>query len=217
MNGRVRVAEQKREDKWHTRKWFKENYGVDPSKLGLPFDEAENPYYSKAAPMKLWRESDVSPHRDEDGIKRYAKRKEAGKKAFISRKTNLKEWFTAAKKDNPRTKEILKRLWEIGDRISELHDLKEECRECDPGYDSSDYWDLGIEHCEECERMTKEQCRLREEREELFSELETLCGRDKRTIQLARHYLREDPRDVDKDSSERLEASRDVSEDKGSL
>lgn len=203
MNERARVVAQEKEDKWHTRKWYKENYGVDPSKLALPFEEVRNPHYSNAAPMKLWKESDVSPFRGEDGIKRYAKRKEAGQKAFITRKTNLKEWFTEIKNDNPRTKEILKKLWEIGEKISELHDLKEECRKCDPRYDSSDYWDLGIEHCEECERMTKEQCRLREEREELFSELETICGRDKRTIQVARHYLREDARDVDKDGSER--------------
>jgi hypothetical protein len=39
--------------------------------------------------------------------------------------------------------------------------------------------------------MTIEQCKLREEREELFSELEDVCKSDKRTIQLARNYLRE--------------------------
>lgn len=191
MNGRARVVAQEKEDKWHTRKWYKENYGVDPSKMGLPFEEVKNPHYSNAAPMKLWKESDVSPFRDEDGVKRHAKRKEAGKKAFETRKRRLEEWFTDIKSNNPRVQAILKRLWEVGERISEIHFLKEECREDDPEYSYKDYSDIGIEHCEECERMTSEQCKLREEREELFSELEDVCKSDKRTIQLARNYLRE--------------------------
>jgi len=217
MNGQAGAVLQEKEDRWHTRKWFKENFGVDPLKLDLPYVETRNPYYAKAAPMKLWKESDVSPHRDEKGIKRYAKRKKAGQKAFNTRKNNLKEWFTTAKNNNPRVKDILRRLWEIGDRISQLHDLKEECRESDPDYNSEDYWDIGLEHCEACERATKEQCRLREERGELFLELEAICGEDKRTVQLARKYLREDARPLEKDRSKRLEASCDVSESGGSL
>jgi len=98
---------------------------------------------------------------------------------------------TSVKSANPRVKEIVKRLWEIGERIAELHYLKEECRESDPKYESSDYWEVGIEHCKDCEEMSKEQDELREERSELFGELEEICKKDKRTIQLARKYLRE--------------------------
>ena len=199
MKRRAQRVQKEKEDKWHTRKWYKENLGVDPSKLELRFVEAKNPYYSKAAPMKLWKESDISSFRDEDGIRKYAKRKEAGQKAFVTRKNNLKEWFTTVKNDNPRVKEILKRLWEIGNRISELHDFKEECRESDPDYNSEDFWDVGLEHCEACERATEEQCSLRDERGELFLELETICGKDKRTIQLARQYLREEACIADND------------------
>ena len=136
--------------------------------------------------MKLWKESDVLPFKSREGIRKYKKRKKAGKKASETRKKLLKEWFTEIKSANPRVKEIVKRLWEIGEKIAELHDLKEECRESDPKYDSSDYWEAGIEHCKDCEEMSKEQSELREERNELFSELEEICEKDKRTIQLAR-------------------------------
>ena len=39
---------------WHILKWYKENFGVDPLMLGLPYVEQDNPYSKKAAPMKLW-------------------------------------------------------------------------------------------------------------------------------------------------------------------
>ena len=210
------VVEEKK-DKWHTKRWFKENFGVDPSKLDLPYVETRNPYYAKASPMQLWKESDVSRHRNQEGVKEYAKRKQAGQRASIARKNNLKEWFTTVKNDNPRVREILKRLWEISERISQLHDFKEECRESDPDYNSEDYWDIGFEHCEACERATKKQWRLRAERGELFSELEMICGKEKRTIQLARQYLREEARIVEGDCSKRSEASSDVSESGGLL
>jgi hypothetical protein len=184
--------EEAKEDKWHTQKWYKENFGVDPSKLNLPFVEEENPHYSEAPSMKLWKESDVLPFKSEEGIKKYQKRREAGLKASETRKKHLKEWFIEIKRDNPRVKEILERLWEIGERISELHDLKEECRESDPTYSPETYWKLGIEHCKNCERMSGEQAKLREERSELFTELEKICKKDKKTIQLARRYLRKD-------------------------
>jgi hypothetical protein len=60
-------------------------------------------------------------------------------KAFETRKKHLKELFLDVKSANPRVKEIVKRLWEIGERIAKLHYLKEECRESDPKYYSSDY------------------------------------------------------------------------------
>jgi len=188
----LKQKKEAKEDKWHTRKWYKQNFGVDPLKLNLPFIEARNPHYSKAAPMKLWKESDVLPFKSEEGIKKYQKRREAGLKASETRKKHLKEWFTEIKSDNPRVKEILERLWKIGERISELHRLKEECRESDPTYDSETHWELGIEHCEDCERMSEEQAELREERSELFMELEKISKKDKKTIQLARRYLREE-------------------------
>jgi len=142
--------------------------------------------------VKLWKESDVLPYRTEEGIKKYAKRREAGRKVSETRKKHLKEWFREVKSENLKVKEILERLWEIGEQITKLHDLKEECRESDLGYKSDYYWDLGIEHCKKCERMTEEQVKLREKRSKLFSQLEEICKKDKRTIQLARRYLREE-------------------------
>jgi hypothetical protein len=179
------------EERWHTRKWYKENFGIDPAKLDLHPIQKKNPYYSTAAPMKLWRESDVLPFKDDKGIKTYAKRKEAGKKAHETRKNHLKDWFVDIKNDNPTVGQILNRLWEIGERISDLHAMKEDCRGSAPYCNPRDYFDHGIEHCKECEKLTEEQCELREEREGLFMELEYICDRDKETIQLARKYLRE--------------------------
>lgn len=176
----------------HTRRWYKENYGVDPLKLGLPYHEAKNPYYSTASPMKLWMEKEVYPFRSEEGIRKFKERSERAKKAFEDRKTRLKEWFTESKSANPRVQDILRELWEIGGKITELHNLKEQCRNDDPDYDSSLYWDMGIEHCEQCQNWTKQQNELRRKREQLFNELETLTKSDKRTIQLARRYLREE-------------------------
>lgn len=70
------------EAKWHTRKWYKENFGVDPLELNLPFIQVKNPYYSKAAPMKLWKESDVLPFKSKKGIKKYIKRKKGWVEGF---------------------------------------------------------------------------------------------------------------------------------------
>ena len=180
----------KKEDGWYIRKWYKENYGADPLKLGLPFKEVKNPYYSKASPMKLWREMDVLPFKDEKAIEIFKKRSERGQKGFQTRKTRLVEWFKQVKSDNPRVHEITRRLWEIGEGINELHRLKEECRNNSPAYDRREFWDLGVEHCKECKKRSNEQWSLREEREMLFLELETISNTDKRTIQLARKYYR---------------------------
>lgn len=180
----------KKEEGWHIGRWFKENYGVDPLKLGLPFKEVKNPYYSKATPMKLWHEKDVLPFKDRKGIELFRKRSEGGKKAFETRKTRLIEWFKQVKSDNPRVHEITRKLWEIGERINELHQLKEECRNTDSTYDRHEFWEFSVEHCKKCKEKTDEQWSLREEREKLFLELETVSDADKRTIQLARKYYR---------------------------
>ena len=180
----------KKQDSWHIKKWYKENYGVDPIKLNLLFREVKNPYFSSAAPMKLWNEKDVLPFKNKVGIKRYNERSNAGKKAFETRKTRMIEWFKQVKSDKPRVHEITKRLWEIGDRINELHHLKEKCRNTDHTYDPHNFWEFGSEHCRDCKEKSDEQWNLREEREELFGELEAVCDADKRIIQLARKYYR---------------------------
>lgn len=70
----------------HTRKWYKENFGVDPLELGLPFVEVANPYYRSAgAPMKLWEEQAVLPYKNERGIEQFKKRHESGKKAAVTK------------------------------------------------------------------------------------------------------------------------------------
>lgn len=189
----------KKEEGWHIKKWYKENYGVDPIKLGLPFKEVKNPHFSTAAPMKLWHEKDILPFRDDEGVKKYKKRSEAGQKAFKTRKARMIEWFKQVKSANQGVHEITKRLWEIGERVNELHRLKERCRTDDYlSYDHHEFWDMGVEHCKRCREMSDEQWGLREERENLFEELETICHTDKQTIQLARKYYRMEEADHEK-------------------
>lgn len=43
----------------HTLQWYKENYGVDPLRLGIPYVEVPNPYYNSEQRLKLWEESEV--------------------------------------------------------------------------------------------------------------------------------------------------------------
>jgi hypothetical protein len=169
---------------WHTRKWYKEHFGVDPTRLPIQPLEAVNPYYRSAAPMLLWREEDVSLFRSEDGIERYARRRAAGQKAYETakkkreaareqEKRQLIEWWKQVITGNPRVQEIVKRLWEIGEDIYNWHDLKAECRngrrhnDCDER-DCSDHYT-----CKNCEAMSQEQDKLREERERLFEELQS--------------------------------------------
>ncbi len=177
-----------KDKKWHTLKWYKKQFGIDPLKLNIPYKEVKNPHYSSAAPMRLWEEKDVQPFKSEDGARLHAKRREAGIKAHQTRKKRLIEWFKKVKTENKIVSEITKRLWEIGERIRELHDLKADCRE---GDDNNDYWETGIDHCNRCFKWSKEQDALRLEREHLFEELEVNYGKDKKTIQLARKYCRE--------------------------
>lgn len=191
MNQR-KLGNGKADGEWHTRRWYKEHFGVDPSKLELKPKLVPNPHFHSSAPMRLWLESDVLPFRSEEGVKAFKKRREAGLKGAKTRKENLKEWFNEIRKDKPEILGIVKRLWEIGERIGVLHFEKEKCRDADPRYDSETYFDLGVEHCKECLKKTKEQIDLRNQRGSLFSELELLCGADKGTIQLARKYLRDE-------------------------
>ncbi|HEX7033754.1 MAG TPA: hypothetical protein VF172_12215 [Nitrososphaera sp.] len=175
---------------WHTRKWYQQNFGVDPLKLQLPYKEVLNPYYRRSAsPMKLWDEQVVLPYRDQRGIEEYARRSERGKKAAATRKKNLVELFSFFKQKDGRVREILEQLWQIHNSIHELHEKKAECREQDG--DPELYFEFGIEHCRNCEQWSRTQDRLRDEHEELFSELEEITGMEKQSIQLARRYLRE--------------------------
>lgn len=179
-------------DKWHTMKWYKEHYGVDPLKLGLNPKLVSNPHFRSSAKMRLWSESEVMPFRSEEGIEAFKKRREAGLKGARTRRDKLKKWFTSLREDKPEVQEIVKRLWEIGERIQVLHFEKAACRDADPWDDSGAYFDLGVEHCKKCLKMTREQTKLRNARASLFSELERLCETDKKTIQLARRYLRDE-------------------------
>jgi hypothetical protein len=134
----------------HTQKWVLANYGVDPLKLPIPFREVENPHYSSAPPMKLWNEEDVSPYRDQKGVDRHRVRSEAGKKGAETRKKNLRGWFEQIKSDNPRVKEITKRLWEIGNEISDLQARKEKCRKSNNVDDGRDYFEYSDADCGNC-------------------------------------------------------------------
>ncbi len=75
--------------KFHTAKWYKENWGADPLKLGLPYEEAENPYYKSGPPMKLWTEDDVLPYRSEKEKQQHQKRSESAITAAETRRTRL--------------------------------------------------------------------------------------------------------------------------------
>lgn len=178
-------------ESWHTKRWYKENFGVDVTKLNIMPKEVKNPHYRSAPPMKLWKESDILPFKSDKKIQQFKKRSEAGKRAFETRKNNLVDFFEDIQSSNPRVNEITKRLWEIGKEIEKLHYLKEECRDADDYDGREDYFDYGREHCSKCRQMSEKQDKLRGERYELFGDLELICGRDKRTIQLARRYRRE--------------------------
>ena len=165
----------------HTLNWYKENFGVSPLALGLPFIEKKNPHFSSGSPMKLWDEEAVLPFKSVEGIQKHQVRKEAGKKAHQTRKVNLIKWFESVKSDNPQVHHITHRLWEIGSRIGELHSLKANCRR-----ESDNHF------CAVCDSNTDMQNDLREERSALFADLVNICGKDKKTIKLARKYYREE-------------------------
>jgi hypothetical protein len=196
-----------RKTEWHTRKWYKERFGVDPKKLNIPSVEARNPHYRWAASMLLWREEDVLPFNSDEGVRKYQVRKEAGRKAHETRKTRLVEWWKQVKTDNARVQEIVKRLWEIGERISSLHDEKQQCREDDSSFEPDHYWEFGEDHCDRCREMTETQDKLREERERLFKELQETCQASKSTIQLARKYYRQEQEKL-ADGKNKREAGR---------
>jgi hypothetical protein len=183
--------DEKNKPVWHTAKWYKANFGVDVLKANIPFKEVKNPIYSTASPMKLWKEEDILPFKNEENIKKFQKRSEIGKRVFVTKKENMINWFESLKEQTPEIKEITKRLWVIGEKISELHGKKAECRENDENSDSSEYFESDIEHCNNCRNMSSQQNRLRNEREELFVKLQKICGKDIQFIQLVRRYCRE--------------------------
>lgn len=178
--------------KWHTSKWYREHFGVDPLELDLPYEAVKNRYYRSGPMVKLWKEADVIPYKNKKGIDSAKRRKEAGERAFTTRRTKLIEFFKDAQGRCPRIGEITKRLWEIGNEVNAIHAEKAQCRNNDPEYDRSEYFDMGFEHCLQCSKRSERQKHLRNERATLFEELEQICGKDKKTIQLARKYLRED-------------------------
>ena len=125
-----------------------------------------------------------SQYGSQEGVEKYKRRCAAGRKAHETRKTRLVEWWKQVRSDNPRVQEIVKRLWQIGETISELHDEKQRCREDDSGDDSDEYLEFGAEHCDRCAKMTQTQEELRGERESLFTALEDACGKDRRRSSL---------------------------------
>jgi len=185
---------------YHCWRWYAENYGVDPRHHIMPFKEKRNPYSSRLPPLKMWQEIHVYPYRSEEGVRDILEA-EAEK---VARRDKLKKWFLGLKDSNPKMTEILKRLWEIGERIRILHGLKAECRDDNPLDDepSEEYFKYGFQHCDRCIAWTKEQNDLRGERTRLFSELEKIAGKSKTTIQRVRRYIREDEQRERKDTEE---------------
>lgn len=185
----MQAVRQGKKDNRHTRRWYKENFGVDPFKSGLPCVKVKNPYYNRADTMKLWKESTVLPLKDEQGIKKYARRKEAGQKAIKTRKKHLSEWLTAVTSNNSRAEAILKRLLEMGNKFAEIQisEQKRGMESCKLNWEY--YWYSCGMNINECWPMTDEQQELIEKGEELFSELERVCNSDRRTILLAIKYL----------------------------
>lgn len=185
---------------YHCWRWYAENYGVDPRQFVFVFKEKRNPYSSRLPPLRMWQEIHVYPYRSEEGVRDILEA-EAEK---IARRDKLKKWFLGLKDSNPKMTEILKRLWEIGERIRILHGLKAECRDDNPLDDepSEEYFKYGFQHCDRCIAWTKEQNDLRGERTRLFSELEKIAGKSKTTIQRVRRYIREDEQRERKDAKE---------------
>jgi hypothetical protein len=170
-------------DKRHTRDWYRATFGVDPLKMGLPYETAPNPYYRRAGvPMKLWRESQVLPHKSTTGIETYNKRSQTGKAAYQARRQRTKEWLVGVVHRNPGMRAKMRELYAIHVRMGELHGMRADCRAC------HDYDD----GCEQCATWGEEQEDLREKRAALFHALEVRTGKDIEAIQLARQWLRED-------------------------
>lgn len=178
------IEEERKQTKWHTRKWYKQNYGIDPETTGIPPKLVKNPHYSKAPKMKLWRENQLKPYKSDQGIQEYQRRSASGKKAFETKRNNLVKWWEETKQNDPEVKEIIKRMYQIHEQIGKLHRIKEMCR----GHDVK----LGIEHiCDDCDERSCQQDDLRDERENLFDKLEEITGESKEKIQEARKYFRE--------------------------
>lgn len=87
----------------HTKKWYIDNWGVNPLKQKLPFEEFPNPHYKKSAPMKLWDEKDVLPFRTEEGIEAHKIRVAGAEKAVETRRerllTKVETWKIELKKE----------------------------------------------------------------------------------------------------------------------
>ena len=154
------------ETEWHKRDWYKERFGVDPLKLNIPHRTVPNPLFERGAPMRFWRERDIEPYRSVEGVEKFARRRQAGLKAFETRKKRLIELCNGSAN--------IKRLCEIDEEISKLRRDEQRC----------DY----------CAELTKRQYNLCEERRMLFMKLVRETGLPMKTIQLARRYFDEESR-----------------------
>lgn len=178
------IINEKKQTEWHTGKWYKQYYGVNPEETEIPPKLVENPYYRTAPRMKLWKETEMRPYRNDDGVQRFQTKSAAGKKAFQTKRNNIVNWWQEKKQENPEIRSITQRLWKIHNQIGKLHHKKEMCRGCYAKWD--------IEHiCSDCDEWSGQQDDLREEREDLFVKLEELTEKPKEKIQEARNYQRQ--------------------------
>ena len=74
----------------HTLKWYIENQGVDPLRLGIPYKEVPNPYYRSEQRLRLWDEAEVFLHKMNKGNKNFKIKSVSEKRGAITRKDNLK-------------------------------------------------------------------------------------------------------------------------------
>ncbi|MCX6643452.1 MAG: hypothetical protein NTV15_08700 [Candidatus Bathyarchaeota archaeon] len=74
----------------HTLKWYIENHGIDPLRLGIPYKEVPNPYYRSEPRLKLWDEAEVFLHKMNKANKNFKNQNIAEKREAIARKDNLK-------------------------------------------------------------------------------------------------------------------------------
>ena len=73
----------------HTLKWYIENQGVNPLRLGIPYKEVPNPYCRSESRLKLWDEAEVFLHKMDKGNKKFKINSDAGKRRAITGKKNL--------------------------------------------------------------------------------------------------------------------------------
>ncbi|MHB8567307.1 MAG: hypothetical protein ACYC7D_10420 [Nitrososphaerales archaeon] len=115
----------------HTKDWYIENYGVDPSKLNIEYIKVDNPHYRSAAPMKLYNEENVLPYKSQEKIDKHRELSERQKKVWEETKKKEEEahaYIAEMKALVPLTEEERKRIDELdseaerdSDEIIKLH------------------------------------------------------------------------------------------------